>query len=690
MQAVRDNKSFAILLLCVVLITGLRVGLAMAGTQVMGIAEFAVLIPVVAGALLSVRRTLIVGLFNLAAGVAVYGVLLQDMGPTSRITTLTALAASLGISLVVCRIRVAGERRFRRLVIARERLELLSEASARVGSTLEAPRTAEELAEVAVCGGFADHASVDLFDCVLQGEEPGAGTEKDDVVLRRTAQSGSAAPPGCVRTGDVVVRREGTEPVLDLMTANPVMTEISGTAGARAAAAGPGGADTNAPHSALVVPLRARGVTLGAALFTRSRNREPFDADDLLLAQEIGARAAVCVDNARRYTRERNTSLALQRSLLPRVVARQSAVEAATRYVPAGLRAGVGGDWYDVIPLSGARVALVVGDVVGHGVQASATMGRLRAAVRTLADVDLPPDELLTHLDDVVTRFREEMGRTQDGACDPRADAGGIVATCLYMVYDPVSRQCVAARAGHPPPAVIGRGSDAQYLDVPAGPPLGVGGLPFETAELRLPEGTLLALYTDGLIESPGRSLDEGLERLQKALSEPMPSLEDMCDHVLNTQIDACCRDDVALVIARTREFDATHAASWELTGDLADVGHARDLAASRLAGWDLEDVAFTAEMVVSELVTNAIRYGTGPVHLRLIRQDNLICEVSDGSNTAPHLRRARMFDEGGRGLFIVSQLAERWGTRQRPDGKTIWAEINLPHPPAPAPVGAG
>ncbi|MDX3071555.1 SpoIIE family protein phosphatase [Streptomyces sp. MI02-7b] len=642
-------------------------GFAAAGLQIMGVAEYAVLIPVVASALLSVRRTLIVGLFNMAAAVAVYGTVLHDvMGLISQVTTITALAVALGVSLVVCRIRVAGERRFGRLMIARERLALLSEASAYVGSTLDAARTAEELADVAV-RGFADHAAVDLFDCVLKGEEPVLGPGTDRITLRRTAQSGSALPLGGVRTGGVVAQCQGSAPAPDVMTAGPVMTEIADAA------------DTNAPHSALVVPLRARGVTLGAALFTRSRSRAPFDADDLLLAAEIGARAAVCVDNARRYTRERNTSLALQRSLLPQVVAEQPAVEAATRYVPAGVRAGVGGDWYDVIPLSGARVALVVGDVVGHGVQASATMGRLRAAVRTLADVDLPPDELLTHLDDVVTRFREEMGGTPDGSRDPRSDTGGIVATCLYMIYDPVSRHCVAARAGHPPPAVVGPGSNAEYLDIPAGPPLGVGGLPFETAELDLPAGTLLALYTDGLIESPGRSLDEGLGRLRKALSEPMSSLEDMCDHVLNTQIGGGSRDDVALVIARTREFDTTHAAAWDLTDDLAEVARARDLASSRLAGWDLEELAFTTEMVVSELVTNAIRYGTGPVQLRLIRQSTLICEVSDSSNTAPHLRRARMLDEGGRGLFIVSQLAERWGTRQRPDGKTIWAEVALP-----------
>jgi anti-sigma regulatory factor (Ser/Thr protein kinase) len=254
---------------------------------------------------------------------------------------------------------------------------------------------------------------------------------------------------------------------------------------------------------------------------------------------------------------------------------------------------------------------------------------------------------------------------------------GELAATCLYMIYDPVSRLCTAASAGHPPPALVRPGSQAEYIDIPPGPPLGVGGLPFETAELQLPEGSLIALYTDGLVESPTHGLDEGLERLRKALSEPMHSLEDTCDHVLNLLEDHS-KDDVALLLARTQELSSEHVVTWELSDDLAEVARARDLASHQLASWSLEELAFTTELVVSELVTNAIRYGGGPVQLRLIRQETLMCEVSDGTNTAPHLRRARVLDEGGRGLFIVAHLAGRWGTRQRPDGKTIWAELPM------------
>jgi hypothetical protein len=331
-----------------------------------------------------------------------------------------------------------------------------------------------------------------------------------------------------------------------------------------------------------------------------------------------------------------------------------------------------------VIPLSGARVALVVGDVVGHGLHASATMGRLRTAVRTLADIDLPPDELLTHLNDLIIRAGTDMDHARGVGRDAGADLSELVATCLYMIYDPVTRHCTAARAGHPPPALVRPGSQAEYIDIPAGPPLGVGGLPFETAELQLPEGSLLALYTDGLIESPNQGLDEGLERLRKALSEPKPSLEDTCDHILATLVDDRSRDDVALVIARTQELESKHVATWTVSENLAEVARARDLASLRLGGWDLEELAFTTGLIVSELVTNAIRHGGGPVQLRLIRQDTLICEVSDGSNTAPHLRRAQAFDEDGRGLFIVAQLAKRWGTKQGSHGKTIWAELAL------------
>jgi serine phosphatase RsbU (regulator of sigma subunit)/anti-sigma regulatory factor (Ser/Thr protein kinase) len=433
----------------------------------------------------------------------------------------------------------------------------------------------------------------------------------------------------------------------------------------------------------MAVPLRARGTTLGVAVFVRHQHAESFGEDDLLLAEEITARAAVSIDNAYRYTRERSTAETLQRSLLPQRLPRHAAVEVASRYLPTGALAGVGGDWFDVIPLSSARVALVVGDVVGHGIQAAATMGRLRTAVRTLADIDLPPDELLTHLDDLVVHLSADADT--DGEAQPDQDdqtAGGFGATCLYAVYDPVSRVCTMARAGHPGPTVVGPDGTVDLLDVPAGPPLGLGGLPFETTEFTLPEGSVLALYTDGLIESRDQDIDEGIARLHRALAQPAARLEDICDTVVGALPPARRTDDIALLVARTRALDAQHVATWDLPADPAVVSQARKLVSAQLSAWDLSEVSFVTELLVSELVTNAIRHADPPIQLRLILDRHLICEVSDASNTAPHLRRARTYDEGGRGLLLVAQLTRGWGTRQTGTGKTIWAEQTLDKTP--------
>jgi serine phosphatase RsbU (regulator of sigma subunit) len=426
----------------------------------------------------------------------------------------------------------------------------------------------------------------------------------------------------------------------------------------------------------ITVPLRARGALLGVVAFSRLDRPEAFTADDLILAEELTAKAAVAIDNARRYSRERTTALTLQRSLLPQGLPNQEAVEVATRYLPAGTGAEVGGDWFDVIPLSGARVALVVGDVVGHGLHASASMGRLRTAVRTLADVDLPPDELLTHLDDLALHLASDLQST--GGFQPTGETG---ATCLYTVYDPVSRRLTLASAGHPLPLVIS--PDGTRTPVPAhpGPPLGIGGLPFEATELELPEGSLLTLYTDGLLESRERDVDTGIVELQRVLNHSATSLEALCDTVINAMLPDHRTDDAALLLARTHALDPHHVADWDVEPDPAQVPRARKFAVDQVDAWGLEEASFVTELVVSELVTNAIRYGEPPIKLRLIRDASLICEVSDASNTAPHLRRARAFDEGGRGLLLVAQLTQGWGTRHTTNGKTIWCAQDLPQP---------
>ncbi|WP_392675355.1 SpoIIE family protein phosphatase [Streptomyces sp. LN785] len=540
------------------------------------------------------------------------------------------------------------------------RLSVVNEASVRVGTTLDIALTAQELADLAT-EYLADAVTVDLLDTSSGEEPPAKGTLVVRRIVQRSVMDGypettnleaiygeSPVPPQQLHRYP-----DGSPPARALVTGRPSRHHLGPSA------------------SMLMVPLCARGTTLGVAHFFRHHKPNAYGDEDLLLAQEIAARAAVAIDNARRYTHARATALTLQRSLLPRGTPDQSAVEVACRYLPAAAELGVGGDWYDVIQLSGARVALVVGDVVGHGIHAAATMGRLRTAVRTLADIDLPPDELLTHLDDVVIRLSAEVSAQTD-----TASAGDIGATCLYAVYDPVAGCCTLARAGHVLPTVMTRAGTVDILELPAGPPLGLGGLPFESVEIDLPEGSLIALYTDGLIEALDHDIEAGLTRLRQALARSSTSLEATCDTVLEALLPADRpHDDVALLLARTHTLGDSQVATWDVDADPAEVARVRASVSEKLTTWGLEELDFTAELVVSELVTNAIRYGRPPIQLRLIHDRTLMCEVADAGSTTPHLRRARVFDEGGRGLFLVAQLAEHWGTRHARRGKTVWAE---------------
>ncbi|WP_418909872.1 SpoIIE family protein phosphatase [Kitasatospora phosalacinea] len=363
-------------------------------------------------------------------------------------------------------------------------------------------------------------------------------------------------------------------------------------------------------------------------------------------------------------------AVTLQRSLLPRDLPEHEAVEAAHRYLPA--HAGVGGDWYDVIPLSGARVALVVGDVVGHGLHAAATMGRLRTAVRNFAMLDLPPDELLTHLDEVVAQIdEEETAGGREGAI--------IGATCLYAIYDPVTRRCQLARAGHLPLVLVRPDGTVDIPDTPTGPPLGLRGLPFTTVELDIPEGSRLVLYTDGLVESRTEDIDVGLDRLRAALAHPGRTPEQTCRNVLDAMLPTDSADDVALLVARTRAVPADRTAEWSVPTDPSAVAAVRAAATAQLRRWGLEELETGTELILSELVTNAIRYGAAPVAVRLLYGRTLICQVADASSTSPRVRLAAATDEGGRGLFLVGQIAQRWGTRYTEDGKVIWAEQKLP-----------
>ncbi|MFE5633326.1 SpoIIE family protein phosphatase [Streptomyces sp. NPDC056543] len=591
-----------------------------------------------------------------------------------------------------------------RAEVARGRLQLLYEAGVRIGTTLDVVRTAEELSEVAV-PRFADFVTVELLEPVLRGEEPsGAFTE-----MRRTALTGVTAEHPFQPVGDLIRCIVPTTPMaMALDSGHAVLVEQLDEADGWRAQDPAGAAEALAYglHSLVAVPVLARGVVLGMANFWRAGTQEPFGEEDLTFAEELTARAAVSIDNARRFTREHAMAVALQRSLLPRILPDLSAVDVAYRYLPA--KAGVGGDWFDVIPLPGARVALVVGDVVGHGLHAAATMGRLRTAVHNFSTLDLPPDELLGHLDELIDRIdrvdrgsdgepaggsgggsegsdRSDAGRTAEGSSAVDGSAEGkegseriTGATCLYVIYDPADGRCLMARAGHPGPALVHQDGRVEFPELPAGLPLGVGGMPFETTELYLPEGSRLVLFTDGLLVDRDRDFDTGLGLLAEALATTGHSPQQACGDVLTTLLGPAPDDDIALLIADTRRLEPARIAEWDVPPDPADVSRIRNAGAAQLAAWGLDGIAFTAELILSELITNAIRYGAEPIRVRLLRDRRLICEISDGSSTAPHLRYAATTDEGGRGLFLVAQFAERWGTRYTQRGKVIWAELPL------------
>ncbi|MFD4273457.1 SpoIIE family protein phosphatase [Streptomyces cyaneofuscatus] len=564
---------------------------------------------------------------------------------------------------------------------AQQRLALLVEVGRRIGTVLDVVTTAEEIAEVTV-PEFAAAVRVDIARVtVMSGELPATGSSAAMDLLRVGEHSVDPAAA------------DAAEPLYPGAPGNPAdryppVTYPPGSPQDRSLASGGLVLDDHV----LVVPLRVGGSVLGLVTFVRSPRPEvsdrplsrgpanTFDNGEVALADELAARAAVCIDNARRFTRERSASLALQRQLLPHHVPPQSAVEIAYRYLPSDDVTGVGGDWFDVIPLSGTRVGLVVGDVVGHGLQAAATMGRLRTSVRAFAQLDMAPDELLTRLDDLVGQPLDERPGARDGAASDAYDELTTGATCLYAVYDPVSRRCVMARAGHLPPAVVHPDGRVTFPDLPAGPPLGLGGLPFESMEIELPVGSLLALFTDGLVEARDHDIDQGLDALGRVLGDPAASLEELCDRAVSELVpDATTADDTALLLARTRQLDEGQVAEWELPAEAVAVGRARELATRQLGVWGLDELSFATELVVSELVTNAVRYGGGPLRLRLIRDRTLLCEVADTGHTSPHLRHSAEDDEGGRGLFIVAQLVQRWGTRYTPAGKTIWTEQAFP-----------
>ncbi|MFJ9575661.1 SpoIIE family protein phosphatase [Streptomyces sp. NPDC101191] len=552
----------------------------------------------------------------------------------------------------------------------RGRLAWLNSAASRIGTTLDLERTAQELAEFTV-PGFADGAAVDILESVLRGDEGARWTGTGLPRMRATALSAveelSSLEPTPV--GETFVRDEKHHETLlhrfCLRQGRPVLVSRMGeddylrvapteSAAAKMRASG--------VHSYLAVPLIARGLLLGTVDFVRGPGSPPFSRTDQALAEQLASQAAVFLDNARLYGREREHVVTLQRTLLPRVTPVTPGLRVHAEYAPSAAHHGAGGDWYDVMALPGGRTALMVGDVMGHGLPAAATMGRLRAVARTLMTLDMAPERVLARLDLATRDLEDEQ-----------------VATFLCAVHDPADSTYTMALAGHLPPLLVdGRGS-AEFVDVPIGAPLGAGVIPYDAVRFKVPEDGSLVMYTDGLIKSRQADVSEQLELLRSVARGLSP--EDLAGDALVrcAPAGAARFDEAVLLTATTAPGVGDDLCVWPLPQDGRAASAARHLVRDQLAVWDLDELADVCELVVSELVGNALRYGNGPGALRLLRGERLVVEVADTGPDLPQIQHADLSDEGGRGLQLVNMLCRRWGSGRTVTGKVVWAEQNIP-----------
>lgn len=550
------------------------------------------------------------------------------------------------------------------------RQALLDGAVRRIGGALDLDQIAPELVNILV-PHFCNTAALVMLESLVSEDEQRDQLSGGERLVRRMAVAhedpdaswDAAFPTGellryppntaytrVLETGkpeSLLISEEGASDLASIWMRTPVARLLSGS-------------------SMLLLPLQAGETLLGFFVCVRQPGYHRFDAYDTELGLAFANRAAMFMDGARRYSRERATALTLQRSMLPTGLSYPSSVEVRHRYLPGSKLIEVGGDWYESIALPGGRVALVVGDVAGHGVRAAVTMGRLRTAIKTLTLLELPPAETLQRLDELM----HELGRTEPH-----------FATCVYAVYDSVAGTCEVASAGHLPPLLVHPDGRNEFLDVSPAPPLGIGEGPVSSRTLDIADGSLLVLYTDGLVEKRDEDIDTGLERLRRIFgpgSAELP-LGGLCRATLASVYDDRQRDDIAVLIARLRRISPDRHATWNLAPKLTAASRARGLIRRPLRRWGLAELIPATELVVSELVTNAVRYARSKIVLRLVLEGGLVCEVLDESFAAPRLRHAADDDERGRGLQVVSQLSRRWGSRRTPTGKVVWAELALP-----------
>ncbi|MFJ4783969.1 SpoIIE family protein phosphatase [Streptomyces sp. NPDC088794] len=562
-----------------------------------------------------------------------------------------------------------------------ERLRFVGSATRRIARGLDLEEIVTGLVRATV-PAFCDSVLVYLRDPMPVGDE----RPPDNLVLRlHRAESATPEklPAETVVTTSVSVLTPSTPllrgthrgpvapggPLAEVLRAvRPVFTDTPAAHAALPELLGDGDEfPVPAGQRAILAPLRGRRRVTGAALFVRGAEQPSYEHDDLLVAAQLATHTALAIDKAVLYGREAFIADELQRTMLPQTLPTSAGVRLAFRYLPAAETARVGGDWYDAIPLPGSRIALVIGDVMGHSMTSAAVMGQLRTTVQTLAGLDLPPQEILHHLNEQTQR----MGTDR-------------MATCLYAVYDPISHRLTIANAGHPPPLLLHPDGHTEVLQVPPGAPIGVGGVDFETVELEAPAGATLLFYTDGLVESRLRDVVTGIEQLREKLSaaaqatgpDRQPSLEALCDEALTMPGAGDRDDDIAMLAARFDGIAANDVAYWLLEPENTAPARARRLTRRTLARWGMEELSDSVELLVSEVVTNAVRYTTRPITLRLLRTDVLRCEVGDDVPQLPRLRQAGSTDENGRGLYLVNRLARRWGATRLNTGKIVWFEF--------------
>ena len=546
-----------------------------------------------------------------------------------------------------------------------------------IGQALDVVATCQELAD-ALVPGFADVAVVDVVDSVARGEDPLLAPLGREVPLRRAGfrhsgggrqvqeQAGGMhrlpfpGPYAQVLT-DLKPRVVDLGPGAPWLTADPARAEAIRASGAR---------------TLFAAPLELRGAVFGLLSLYRMPQRDPFDEEEADFATGLADLAAALIDRARLYTREHTIAAALQRRLLPARPCSQTGLE--TAHVQVFGEAG-GGGGFDSFALAGARTALLVGEVSGQGIQAAATMGQVRTVVRSLARLDLEPDEMLARLNDALMQLAAERAALPPSDPSRREP---LTASGLYAIYDPIARTCTYARAQHPAPVIVSPdGTAVQVPDVPAGPSLGTAeGLPFTSATVKLPAGSILAVYTPSILPAIPSGVPGGEDALRQVLAGTDRPLQDLCDDVVYSLPDGPRPGDSVLVLLRTRAFPPAQTMTCQFGPDPAEARRARARLRGKLAAWNTdEDTEQAAELVVSELVTNAIRYGAPPMWLRVIKDLSISVEVHDGSPVAPRLRHPGTLDENGRGLGIIGRLVQAWGTRHTPEGKIVWAEMDSP-----------